>query len=59
MVKELFPDADFRFGPGDWDLYQQPRFDISRARTDLGFEPTKPLRQRIPEYADWLRVNQY
>ncbi len=59
LVKEFIPEADFKFGPGDWDLYQQPRFDITRARQDLGFKPTKPLKERIPEYAQWLRANQY
>ena len=59
LVKGLIPTADFSFGPGDWDIYQQPEFDLTRARTDLGYEPTGTLKERLPEYATWLREHEY
>jgi nucleoside-diphosphate-sugar epimerase len=59
LVREVLPRADFEFGPGDWGFYQQPPFDITRAREELGYLPGKPLRQRIPEYVEWLRSHDY
>jgi nucleoside-diphosphate-sugar epimerase len=59
LVKIAVPEADFQLGPGDWGFYQQPLFDLTRAREDLGYQPTKPLAERIPEYAEWLRRHEY
>jgi len=59
IVREVVPEADFQLGPGDWGFYEQPPFDLTRAETDLGYHPTKPLRDRVPEYAEWLRTHEY
>ncbi len=60
-INRVVPGADLAVGPGmkPWIDYTVLRgsFDITRARTDLGFEVQYPLEKGIADYAAWLKTN--
>jgi nucleoside-diphosphate-sugar epimerase len=54
-VKELYSDAEIKIGEGTIDILDQnAKFDITRAKEDLGFNPQIELRAGISTYAQWL-----
>jgi UDP-glucose 4-epimerase len=59
-VKAVLPDARIDLGPGanamGFDVNRAAIFDISRARSDLGFEPRFDLRQGVADYIARLRI---
>jgi nucleoside-diphosphate-sugar epimerase len=59
LVKRLFPDASIQIGPGDLGFYNQPPFDLTRVKSDLGFAPSTLMREGVPKYAKWLRSHEY
>lgn len=52
VVRELVPGAVMEIGPGLLPAKHNCALDITRARTELGYEPKYPLREGI---ADWLK----
>jgi nucleoside-diphosphate-sugar epimerase len=72
-VRELFPNLKVSVGPGLWpgvlasgtqtDLTyrssQRPPQDITKARTDFGFEPVWPVARAIPDYVRWVQEGIY
>ncbi|HSB78780.1 MAG TPA: NAD(P)-dependent oxidoreductase [Candidatus Methylomirabilis sp.] len=60
-IRRVLPGADVFVGPGmkPWIDYTVLRgsFDLSRIRTELGFEVQYPLEKAIADYAGWLRAN--
>lgn len=60
-IRRVVPGADISVGPGmkPWIDYTVLRgsFDITRARTELGFEVHYPLEKALADYAAWLREN--
>ncbi|MFC2066073.1 NAD-dependent epimerase/dehydratase family protein [Chloroflexota bacterium] len=70
VLKELFPDLPIEVGPGPWGIDPakrkpgdltfesplRPPQDITRARTDFGFEPEWPVERAIPDWVQWLKV---
>ncbi|MCQ6268129.1 NAD(P)-dependent oxidoreductase [Fictibacillus sp. WQ 8-8] len=59
-VKELFPEAEIKIGPGTIDVLDaNAMFDISRANEDLGYHPEVELKTGIRKYAQWLKDHPY
>lgn len=59
IIKELYPKAEMRIGPGLWpELIGQTPLrgpgDLSKAREELGYVPKWPIEVGIREYAQWL-----
>lgn len=58
-IRQVLPGADVSVGPGlkPWIDYTVLRgsFDITRVRTETGFEVQYPLSRAIADYAAWLR----
>lgn len=52
------PNADVEIGPGldpmQLGMVGYSRLDISRARSELGYEPAYPLELAIPDYTGIL-----
>lgn len=60
MVKQEFPDAQMEIGPGSIDILDENGvFDISKAKTVLGWTPRYDLAMGIRQYADWLQTHPY
>lgn len=60
LVKAQFPGARIDIGPGTIDvLDRNGPFDLTRARTVLGYSPSVTLEDGISTYADWLRHHPY
>ena len=57
-INELMPNADVEIGPGldpmQLGMVGYSRLDISRARSELGYEPAYPLELAIPDYTGIL-----
>ncbi|ATY86117.1 hypothetical protein CVV65_15275 [Kyrpidia spormannii] len=59
-VKRLFPEADIDIGPGTIDyLDQNGEFDITKAKSILGYSPKYDLRTGIETYAAWLKEHAF
>lgn len=59
-VKELYPNAEIRIGPGTINVLDANGiFDISQAKEDLNYNPEVDLRDGIRSYAKWLETNPY
>lgn len=60
-IRRVVPGAEVSVGPGmkPWIDYTVLRgsFDITRIRTELGFEVQYPLEKAIADYAGWLKAN--
>lgn len=60
-IRQVLPGADVSVGPGmkPWIDFTVLRgsFDLSRIRTELGFEVRYPLEKAIGDYAAWLKAN--
>jgi nucleoside-diphosphate-sugar epimerase len=60
-IRRVLPGAEVSVGPGmkPWIDYTVLRgsFDITRVRTELGFEVRYPLEKGIADYATWLKAN--
>jgi nucleoside-diphosphate-sugar epimerase len=60
-IRRVLPGAEVSVGPGmqPWIDYTVLRgsFDITRIRTELGFEVQYPLERAIGDYAAWLKAN--
>ena len=53
---QLWPPADEPLTPGRGPQYQEDRYmDLSRIRTDAGFQPEVSLDEGIGAYVEWLR----
>jgi UDP-glucose 4-epimerase len=61
-VRAHFPDADIEIGPG-LDFKSLPnsyyRYDITRARTELGFEPQFDIQSAVDDYLELLERLDY
>jgi len=60
-IRRVIPGADVSVGPGmkPWIEHTVLRgsFDLTRIRTELGWEVRYPLEKAIADYAAWLRAN--
>ncbi len=62
MIKELVPKADLAIGPGPYrfvdgtEAVRKGALDISRARTQLGYEPLFPIRKGLAAYIEAVRA---
>ncbi len=60
-IKRVVPGANLSVGPGmqPWIDYTVLRgsFDITRIKTELGFEVQYPLQKGLTDYAAWLKEN--
>jgi len=59
IIRNLYPEAKIRVGSGLWpELMKQAPLrgpaDLSRAKTELGYDPKYPVQIGIKEYAEWL-----
>lgn len=60
-LRHVEPGADVEVGPGAWedDPFQSGNLrgplDLTRARTDLGFEPRVSLHEGLRDYVAWWR----
>lgn len=60
MVKQEFPHAKIEIGAGSIDILDENGvFDISKAKTVLGWIPRYDLVTGIRQYADWLQTHPY
>jgi nucleoside-diphosphate-sugar epimerase len=60
LVTARFPAADIEIGPGTIDvLDRNARFDLTRAKTELGYVPLVSLEEGIANYSEWLRTHAY
>jgi nucleoside-diphosphate-sugar epimerase len=53
VIKKLLPDVSVNIGPGVLEV--QGLQDISRARSDLDYEPQYDLEKGVKDYIQWLR----
>lgn len=64
FIKEIVPDADLAIGPGPYrfvdgtETVRKGALDISRARTELGYEPRFPIRKGLEAYIAAARAGQ-
>jgi nucleoside-diphosphate-sugar epimerase len=59
IVRSAVPGADIEIGDGLLDLDQQGPWDISAARSELGYEPEWTLESGLRAYVDHLREQAY
>jgi nucleoside-diphosphate-sugar epimerase len=73
ILQGIFPDQKIEIGPGLWAgvlskgkqegltyrSSQRPPQDITRARTDFGYDPNWPIERAIPDYVRWLQESTY
>jgi len=62
VIKKMFPSFNCIIGLGPWpsELHQswiRGPLDISRAKTDLGYEPQYDVREGVRDLVEWLRKN--
>jgi nucleoside-diphosphate-sugar epimerase len=64
FIKEIVPNADLAIGPGPYrfvdgtETVRKGALDISRARTELGYEPRFPIRKGLEAYIAAARAGQ-
>src|SRR6266511_1758232 len=62
VIKELVPDADLAIGPGPYrfvdgtEAVRKGALDITRARTELGYEPRYPIKKGLAAYIEAARA---
>lgn len=62
IIKELVPDADLAIGPGPYrfvdgtEAVRKGALDITRARTELGYEPRYPIKDGLAAYIEATRA---
>lgn len=62
MVKELAPGADLAIGPGPYkfvdgtEAVRKGALDITRARTELGYQPRYPIKKGLSAYLEATRA---
>jgi UDP-glucose 4-epimerase len=62
LIKELVPDADLAIGPGPYrfvdgtEAVRKGALDITRARTELGYEPRYPIKKGLAAYIEATRA---
>jgi nucleoside-diphosphate-sugar epimerase len=62
IVRELVPGADLSIGPGPYrfvdgtEAVRKGALDITRARTELGYEPRFPIRKGLAAYVEATRA---
>jgi nucleoside-diphosphate-sugar epimerase len=62
IITDLIPGADIGVGPGAYryvdgtEAVRKGALDISRARTELGYEPRYPIRKGLAAYVDAARA---
>jgi UDP-glucose 4-epimerase len=62
VIKELVPDADLAIGPGPYrfadgtEAVRKGALDITRARTELGYEPRYPIKNGLAAYIEATRA---
>lgn len=62
MIKELVPGADLAIGPGPYkfvdgtEAVRKGALDITRARTELGYEPRFPIKKGLAAYIEATRA---
>ena len=62
IIKELAPGADLAIGPGPYrfvdgtESVRKGALDISRARTELGYQPRFPIREGLAAYIEATRA---
>lgn len=64
MIKEIVPGADLAIGPGPYrfvdgtEAIRKGALDVSRARTELGYEPRYPIKKGLAAYIEASRAGQ-
>jgi nucleoside-diphosphate-sugar epimerase len=62
MIKELVPGSDIAIGPGSYkfidgtESVRKGALDITRARTELGYEPRFPIKKGLAAYIEATRA---
>lgn len=62
LMKKIVPGADLTIGPGNYrfvdgtEVVKKGALDISRARSELGYEPRYPIRQGLEAYVAATRA---
>ena len=62
IIRELVPGADISIGPGPYrfvdgtEAVRKGALDITRARTELGYEPRFPIRKGLAAYVEATRA---
>jgi UDP-glucose 4-epimerase len=62
IIKELVPDADLAIGPGPYrfvdgtEAVRKGALDITRARTELGYQPRYPIKNGLAAYIEATRA---
>jgi UDP-glucose 4-epimerase len=62
MIKEMAPGADLAIGPGPYkfvdgtEAVRKGALDITRARTELGYEPRFPIKRGLAAYLEATRA---
>jgi nucleoside-diphosphate-sugar epimerase len=62
MIRELVPSADISIGPGPYrfvdgtEAVRKGALDITRARTELGYEPRFPIKKGLAAYIEATRT---
>jgi nucleoside-diphosphate-sugar epimerase len=62
IIKELVPDTDLAIGPGPYrfvdgtEAVRKGALDITRARTELGYQPRYPIKNGLAAYIEATRA---
>jgi UDP-glucose 4-epimerase len=62
MIKEMVPGTDLAIGPGPYkfvngtEVVRNGALDITRARTELGYEPRFPIKRVLAAYLEATRA---
>jgi UDP-glucose 4-epimerase len=63
LIKQSVPESKLQLNPGrgqgrgvGWR--ENVYMDISRLKSDIGYEPQWPMEKAIPDYIAWLRTNE-
>jgi UDP-glucose 4-epimerase len=59
IVRDAVPGAEIEIGDGLLDLDQQGPWDLTAARDELGYEPSRTLEAGLRGYVDHLREHAY
>jgi len=61
ILKDLAPEAELSVGPGTYEFakglaaVKKGALDITRARSEIGYEPRHDIRSGLAAYLDWRR----
>ncbi|MFL6560571.1 MAG: hypothetical protein ACJ8MO_31215, partial [Bacillus sp. (in: firmicutes)] len=60
MVNELYPNAEIKVGEGKLSVLDDyATIDISRAKSELGYNPLFDIKSGVESYAQWLEANPF